>query len=306
MLGSKIHISIGIIVMHSKGIILAGGLGTRLHPITLAVSKHLLPVFDKPMVYYPLSVLMLAGIREILLISTPKDLPRYEELLGNGSQWGIEIQYAEQISPDGLAQAFLIGEKFINNNPTALIVGDNLFYGHGLTTLLQKANKNISEASIFAYHVHNPEQYGVIEFDNNHNAKSITEKPILPKSNYAVTGLYFYDQDIVEIAKAIKPSKRNELEISCINETYLNLKKLNVEVMGRGYSWFDMGTHESLLEASNFIATIQHRQGLKVACLEEIAFLNQWINKVEIENTIKFTSKTSYRDYIEKLVCETV
>ncbi len=289
--------------MQRKGIILAGGSGTRLHPITLAISKQLLPVFDKPMVYYPLSVLMLAGIREILLISTPRDLHRYEELLGDGSQWGIEIQYAEQASPDGLAQAFIIGEDFIKHNPAALILGDNIFYGHGFSELLQKANQNTDEASIFAYQVQDPERYGVVEFDKNHKAISIVEKPLIPKSNYAVTGLYFYDNEILDIAKSVKPSARGELEISCVNEAYMNLKKLNVEVLGRGFNWFDMGTHESLLEASNFIASIEHRQGMKIACLEEIALLNGWINKSEIEKLMQPILKTAYGKYLEKLTC---
>jgi len=292
--------------MTRKGIILAGGAGTRLHPITLAVSKQLLPVFDKPMVYYPLSTLMLAGIREILLISTPKDLPNYKNLLQDGSQWGIEIQYAVQPSPDGLAQAFIIGESFIQHDPAALILGDNIFHGQGLSSLLKKACDSTTEATIFAYQVKDPERYGVVEFDKNHKATSIIEKPTRPKSNYAVTGLYFYDNDIIEIAKTIKPSLRGELEISNVNQIYLEAQKLTVELMGRGYSWLDMGTHESLLEAGNFIATIEHRQGMKVACLEEIALLNGWIDKNQVERLMQPILKTGYGQYLQKIIREEI
>jgi glucose-1-phosphate thymidylyltransferase len=289
--------------MQRKGIILAGGSGTRLHPITIAISKQLLPVFDKPMVYYPLSILMLAGIKEILLISTPRDLPRYRDLLQDGSQWGIDIQYAEQASPNGLAEAFIIGETFLDGKPAALILGDNVFYGHGLTQMLQTANQH-DGSTIFAYHVQDPERYGVVEFDENRKAISIVEKPLVPKSNYAVTGLYFYDQNIVQVAKSIKPSARGELEITSINEKYLASGQLQVEVMGRGFSWFDMGTHESLLEASNFISSIEHRQGMKVACLEEIALSSKWIDKAQVEKLMLPLVKTTYGKYLQAIVNE--
>ena len=292
--------------MTRKGIILAGGSGTRLYPVTQAVSKQLLPVFDKPMIYYPLSTLMLAGIRDILIISTPQDTPRFEQLLGKGDRWGLNLQYAVQQSPDGLAQAFIIGASFIGKQPSALVLGDNIFYGHDFHLLLRNAMARTVGASVFAYHVNDPERYGVAEFDMNGQVISLEEKPKQPKSNYAVSGLYFYDQQVSELAKDLKPSARGELEITDLNRAYMEQGQLNVQIMGRGYAWLDTGTHETLLSASQFIATLENRQGLKVACPEEIAYRQKWISAEQLEQLARPMSKNGYGLYLLGVLKETV
>jgi glucose-1-phosphate thymidylyltransferase len=290
--------------MNRKGIILAGGSGTRLYPVTQAVSKQLMPVYDKPMVYYPLTTLMLAGTRDILLISTPHDTPRFTELLGDGSQWGLNIEYCIQPSPDGLAQAFTLGKNFIGNNPSALVLGDNIFYGHELVDQLDSANARNSGATVFAYHVTDPERYGVVEFDKDYKALSIEEKPLKPRSNYAVTGLYFYDNQVCDIASSIKPSVRGELEITDVNRAYLKKNELTEEIMGRGFAWLDTGTHDSLLDAAGFIATLQKRQGLMVACPEEIAYRQGWISAETVQQVAAQLSKNSYGQYLSKILNE--
>ena len=293
-------------IQKRKGIILAGGSGTRLYPVTQSISKQLLPVYDKPMIYYPLSTLMLAGIKDILIISTPKDTPCFESLLGNGNQWGLNISYKVQPSPDGLAQAFILGDTFIGNDLSALVLGDNIFYGHDFNELLSNAMKRESGATVFAYHVNDPERYGVAEFDKQNKVLSLEEKPANPKSNYAVTGLYFYDKDVVTMAKSLKPSARGELEITDLNRLYLDKQKLNVEIMGRGYAWLDTGTHDSLLEASQFIATLENRQGLKVSCPEEISYRRGWINASQLEKLAATLSKNGYGQYLQRVLKEKI
>ena len=292
--------------MHRKGIILAGGSGTRLHPATLALSKQLLPVYDKPMVYYPLSTLMLAGIRDVLVISTPQDTPRFEALLGDGSRWGMHLSYCVQPSPDGLAQAFVLGRRFVGGRPSALVLGDNIFYGHDFKAMLASAHARTAGATVFAYHVHDPERYGVVEFDAQRRALSIEEKPKVPRSHYAVTGLYFYDEQVCDIAASIRPSTRGELEITEVNARYLQQGQLDVEIMGRGYAWLDTGTHDSLLEASQFIATLEKRQGLKVACPEEIAYRAGWIDAAQLERLAQPMLKNGYGAYLMQVLAETV
>ena len=293
-------------IQKRKGIILAGGSGTRLYPVTQSISKQLLPVYDKPMIYYPLSTLMLAGIQDILIISTPDDTPRFESLLGDGTQWGLNISYKVQPSPEGLAQAFILGDTFIGNDLSALVLGDNIFYGHDFNELLGNAMQRESGATVFAYHVHDPERYGVAEFDKTNKVLSLEEKPKNPKSNYAVTGLYFYDKDVVAMAKSLKPSARGELEITDLNRLYLDKQKLNVEIMGRGYAWLDTGTHDSLLEASQFIATLENRQGLKVSCPEEISYRRGWINASQLEKLAAPLSKNGYGQYLQRVLKEKI